>query len=374
MKKFIFLLIALLAILVSIPGNTSESLNELLDLNGLRSQGDDWTVIKHGIFSNGGQIKLIQDKWLMYFLHWKPLTEERKKISVEYVRKLLLSLWGPNMPFTILGDGGETRVGTHQAFYIDGTIYDGKIRTRFIVWNCPETNRQFIADCNINKMRGTLNHLLKLQYKITSTISCHGKSTKNSHPDLTQKYSSEPFNLSFFIPPTWRTNEFRYPKWYPEGLSPTKGSLWTLPTESVKYVELHWHNSAEKISIPLFQKFIKQMEGENYVFEKVNYKMSRIAINQIKTNNAVLEADLLFDINNKFKDQSGKIWEDKDSYTGKAYFWKHQSTIYLLLAALISRQNMWGLEVDLSPPETVLQNYLKKEVLPNIKTLKMTVK
>jgi hypothetical protein len=345
-----------------------------LDLNGLRSRGDDWTVIKHGISSSGGQIKLIQDKWLMYFLHWKPLTEERKKISVEYVRKLLLSLWGPNMPFTILGDGGETRVGPHQAFYIDGTIYDGKIRTRFIVWNCPETNRQFIADCNINKMRGTLNHLLKLQFKITSTISCHGEPTNHSHPGLTQKYSSEPFKLSFFIPPTWRTNEFRYPKWYPEGLSLSKGSLWTLPTESVKYVELLWHHSSKKVSIPLFQKFIKQMEGESYGFEKVNYKMSRIEINQIRENQAVLEADLRFDINSKFKDQSGKIWEEKDSYTGKAYFWKHRSTIYLLLAALISRQNMWGLEVDLSPDEKALENYLKKEVLPNVKTLKITVK
>jgi hypothetical protein len=66
-------------------------------LEGLRSSGDDWTV-KQDTLPDGGIIRLHHDKWLMYFVHWRPLTEERKELSAKYVRNLMLNVHRMELP------------------------------------------------------------------------------------------------------------------------------------------------------------------------------------------------------------------------------------------------------------------------------------
>ncbi|MCP4708795.1 MAG: hypothetical protein GY869_09235, partial [Planctomycetes bacterium] len=185
----------------------------------------DWAIVEADTIAAAGSVTLTADMWAMYFLHWRPLTPEREKLSPEYVRDLLLNFWGPEMPFTLSDNDGETTVAGHPAHYIDGTIYDGKIHTRFIVWNCPETRRQLIADCNYNASMGTPRKFLNLQFDFTASLACHPQAPVQTFASLTKKSDWPQYNLSFYTTDDWRSHEFNAPQWFPEGLNDTNGTL-----------------------------------------------------------------------------------------------------------------------------------------------------
>ena len=239
-------------------------LEEYLDIKGLCQGGDDWKVIHENVDPNGGSIKLFQDKWLMYFLHWRPLTKDKEILSIGYVKRLMLSFWGPNMPFTLSEKGGELEIAGHKAYYMDGTIYDGMIHSKFIVWNYPETKRQFIADCNINVRKGTPEKLLALQEKISHTIACHYGVKGKDFPSLKQKYTNEKYEISFALPENWRTDDYSPYEWFPEGMSRERGSLWTLLTDSEKYVEIIWELKQKEISRDLFLEYVRRLMGSRF--------------------------------------------------------------------------------------------------------------
>jgi len=347
----------------------SQDVDKLIDIEGLRSQGDDWQVMLQKSLPEGGSIKLQQDKWLMYFLHWRPLTEERQDISIEYVRKLMLSFWGPNMPFALSQKSGEMKVAGHRAFFIDGTIYQGMIHSRFIVWNCPETKRQFISDCNINLKRGAPEALLDLQREITQTIACHPQAKIQESSLLRQKYASEKYKLSFYIPQNWRTNDFNNKEWFPKGLSDINGSLWTLLTDSEKYVELLWDNKQSEISEDLFKDYIKRVESHHFETNGITWKIIDMNIENIEAKDDYIVGEGAF----KYHLKKGKQEMEK-SFIFKALLWNKDNKTYFLLASLRSVQEFWQIPVDLSPSREIFNKYLKEEVLANIKVFNKSYK
>ena len=340
-----------------------------IDLVAFQNTGDDWKVIVQDTLPDGGHIKLNHDHWLMYFLHWRPLSEENKNISVEYAKERMLNFWGPDIPFTITSEGGVTEIGGHQAYFIDGSFSNGIVQTRFIVWNCPETKRQFIADCNINTRRGTSEKLLKLQYHISATISCHGQAVNVDHPSLTQKYKSDKYYLSFCIPETWRTDEYTEPKWFPEGPSDTNGTLWTLLTDSNKYIDLVWYNAEKGISESLFREAVEWFKNRIWDFEQITFSISDFKIDQVRKIRDDFVGTGSYRMNYQYREQKGG-----ERFLYRAYLRNYRDKTYFLIVSIISRNMWWNRPVDLTPSIELFKIFLNDEVFPNIPAFRHGIK
>lgn len=335
---------------------------DFIDLARLKKNGDDWVTIYKKTGDHQGHIKLHQDKWLMFFVHWRPLTEENRNITPEYVRNTLLNFWGPNMNnFKLKGYEGSLQVNSHDAYYVYGTFND-VVKTRFIIWNCPETGRQFIADLNINIAMGTPEILHDLQQLSIMTISCHGGVKPGSI--LPRQYKSEKYNLSFYTPEDWTTNEFFAEKWFPAGMTQTKGTLWTLPIGREKRIELLWEDTKDNVSENLLNQFIKKMENFSPTSDDSS-KYTDFHIDSYKEKNGILTAEGIFRLGlyaEQEKDYS-------DQYKFRGFLWKNNGRVYFLIASLINIQEVWEKKVDLSPSQELFDKYIEKEILPNIKCL-----
>jgi hypothetical protein len=355
-------LICVLAIILLLSHCTNLP-EEPIDIQALCSSGDDWTV-RQDTLADGGIIRLHHDKWLMYFVHWRPLTEEKGNFSPEYIRHLMLNFWGADMPFTLGDSVQQTQVAGHQALVIDGTIYDGAIRSRFIVWNCPQTKRQFVADCNINVGRGTQLELFDLQTEITYSIDCHQGGETQKHPNLKQGFTSKDYNLAFSIPESWRVHDYVDTTWFPNGMTATNGSLWALLTDSEKYVELKWNQQEEDISPELFGSYLRQSESYS-VLGRTFMRIVDIKIDKTEAKNGFFVGEGTFGYNLKAGDR-----EITKPFKFRAFLWNCGGRTYFLLASVISLQEFWGIRVDLSPDDETFEKFVRDEILANISASK----
>ena len=330
-----------------------DAVADIVDWEQLTSCGDDWVVLSRDTSQSQGHVRLGHDKWLMYFLHWRPLTPEREDISVEYVRDLMLSFWGPQMPFTLNGQSGEMEVAGHKAYFVEGTLERVPIKTIFIVWNCQQTGRQFISDCNINKRKGTQDDLLNLQIDITRSISCHGQPHTVDDSLLRQKYSSDPYNLAFFIPESWHTDEFNNPDWFPEGMSDENGSLWTLLTDSEKYVELRWIPAGKGVSTELFYSFIEEMQDTFMITAGTRITLSNFEIERMDVEVGRLKGSGSFRRTVEIDEKIQQI-----SFVFEAFLWEDER-IYFLLASIISLEEWWQMPNDLSPSKDTIVRFIE---------------
>lgn len=121
--------IAVFLILFSIP-SVAEETPAWLDLDGLCAAGDDWQVVTCDQSAGAETVYLYQDRWAMYFLHWRPLDETNRDITADYMNKLMVNFWGENMPFDLDGEGGEITVTGHKGRYLDGSSSPTATSTR----------------------------------------------------------------------------------------------------------------------------------------------------------------------------------------------------------------------------------------------------
>ncbi|MBD3414895.1 MAG: hypothetical protein GF421_10750 [Candidatus Aminicenantes bacterium] len=333
-----------------------------IDLNGLKRMDPGWEVYDESQGTDGF-IKLHSSKWLMYFLHWRPLTEKNKDISLEYVRHHLLNFWGENMDFELTGQEGEIEICGHKGFYTQGTIYNGAVRTRFIVWNCPETSRQFTADCNINVRKGTRQEFLDLQEEITAAVSCHQSHKKDLDERLTSVYHSPEWSISFFKPSNWKTKPFLYKEWYPDGITKHRGSLWTLLTDSEKHIELHWKQSEDKVSETLFRQFLEEITQSESISEgSVQSRITEFRLNEIRKQQNGIRGEGTYTFRMTREDQTSE-----QSYRFAGCLYRENNKMVFLLASLVQLKGFWGMENDLSASGKVWNLFIEEEVLPNTK-------
>ncbi len=331
-----------------------------VSLEHLRSSGDDWVVASDDVTAEAGHIRLRHDKWLMCFLHWRPLDSTNRDLSIAYVEKHLLSFWGPSMPFSLTGDTGRTVVAGHPAYYVGGTIGEGAIQTRFIVWNCEETGRQFTADCNINRRMGTVESQLEIQYEITASICCHKGCVSEENAELPNTYSSSDWMLSFDAPSSWRTHSYESSAWYPDGVDENSGSLWTLLTNSEKLIELHWAKHDGSLSSDRLTGKLDALLIDSVV-AKESPGISGYTID------SVYEADGRFWAEGKLvwlQNYDGQVLPDECSFV--AALWTKDDLDYLMLAGLTHMADVWGVKLDLSPTRETMHRFLLDEVLPGV--------
>jgi hypothetical protein len=364
MNKGILTFLIVILIFYGSKASEIDQNNSFFNLAGLSSNGEDWQVVYHVKKTDFERCHLFHDKWLMNFLHWRPLNERRKNISISYVKELMLSFWGPQMPFKIIGEGGETIISGHQAYFIDGTIYNGMIKTRFIVWNCTETGRQFISDCNINLRKGTPGAMMQVQYDMATAIKCHNQRGEVTNRKLTNKFHLKGYNLTLFKPEGWRTEIFKYKKWYPDGPTPVNGSLWTLITDSEKFIDLSCQDDLRLISQDLFKEYLNKVNGTEFII-KGKFKIKML----VKGQKNVMDRGTWWEGNVDLEfERDSTAGKSVEIFKTRAFLWRLKGKNYFLLAGIIAYQNVWNQPFDLTPNSEIINNFIHHQVLPNIKS------
>ncbi len=354
------LLFAAGGLLVSSPV-AQDGIDAHISLDNLRSTGEDWTVVFQDIETNQGRITLQHDNWLMCFLHWRPLDSANRDLSIEYVQHHLLNFWGPDMPFELTGTSGSVTVAGHDAYFVDGTIYEGAIKTRFVVWNCDQTGRQFTSDCNINKRMGTADDRLELQYEITRTICCHDGCESNPNEELPQPYSAPEWQVSFQVPSEWRTGVYEDKTWFPEGPSQNSASLWTLLTNSQKHVELCWRESnwddSANIMTGMLDGLLIDTTAPGIATGIIGYTLNSIYVSEGKT---MTEGSFQM-----LETVQGERYIDK--YLFMAALKESEGRTSLLLAGLVDMTDVWGRQVNLTPSQETLAAFFENAVVPSVR-------
>ena len=341
----------------------AQTVDDVVDLSTLRQSGEDWRIIDQDV-GEEGHIRLHSRQWLMYFLHWRPLTDRNRDLTEEYVRNQMLNFWGQAMNFELKNIDGETEVCGHPARYTEGTVMNGNVYTRFIVWNCPETGRQFTADCNINLRLKTPMALLDLQRLITGTICCHeGGPVPPASTLLPRRYEYDKWNIGFSLPDGWRTADYPSKEWFPKGPTAESGSLWTLLTDSQKHLELIWRENHGPLSAGLFQDFLGKA-AVPFRVENVDVAMVDMKLDSLREDPGFWQGAGTFCLR-----QTAQGKDYFSDYVFRGFLWKEGGHAYFLLGAVIMVREFWGIPNDLSPDAATFDRFWQNQVIPAVKVL-----
>ncbi len=362
-----FMLSVFITLILTGCNNSTET--PVLKYNKLTQTGS-WKVRKIDSTANSGHIKLENKIWLMHFLHWWQLDENRTEISTGYTKKLLMNLWG--MQFTLTGIEGETQVNGHKAFFVEGMLGDF-VKTKFIVWNCPETNRRFLSDCNINISLNTPDDLLELQVNdITKSVCCHSLKKTINNPKITQRIVYDDENIAFNIPANWRSGFYvvnpnsdkNIPGYYKNGITENRGTIWNLITDSEKEINFIWKKNNSKLSAYYFKKALLNFFNDTIISMKDTLKYRSVYANvnpqPYLGKNGYFESSGNFDV---ITDIVGYMPIDTSNYKYNTFFWRNNKTEYLIVASMVAYNNMWGIPFDLAPTGIQLKEFINTEVL-----------
>ena len=186
-----------------------------------------------------GSITFSDTKWLMYLIHWGPI--QVPKITVDYVKNRMLNMWGVKFEFT--GKEGKTEIAGHDAVWVEAYGTNKSFYTRFIIWNCPESGREFIADTNYNLRRKTPREDFENEMRSAKTIQCHEGAITERCPELNRRFDSVKYGFSFYYPEDWFFFDSPYYVPFPqyEGIrNHETGSLLALCSDQNLSLTLKW--------------------------------------------------------------------------------------------------------------------------------------
>ena len=281
--------------------------------------------------------------------------------SVESVRQLMGSFWGPNMRFEFTGNEGPLTVHGHPAIFVEGTLGQGAIKTRFVVWNCPQSGRRFIGDENINLGLGTPEAELDLQREMTLSVSCHGGEPTQQTARLPVRYQASALGISLSTPVSWHTCPYPSPSWYPEGVSRQKGSIWSLLTDSEKQVELHWAADRRRPSCEVLREYLGRIGPPQPSNPQVKMELSPPEVSSCSERNGVVTASGRYAVVLTYPKQ-----KDQTPFVLRAWLWRAGDELDLLVAAMAAHTNMWGIANDLTPSTAVFDTFVHEQVWPAV--------
>jgi hypothetical protein len=156
---------------------------------------------------DSGSIWVLHQKMIYYFVHWGPI--EVAEITPEYAAHRIPTLW-PSESLSVQRTKPMTVAG-HPAVYAEALPGKPFYRAQFLIWNCSESKRQFIADMNYNVSYRTPISELQTQIDATTkTLACHDGAPIAQVPGHVSRYDQPRFGLSFSHPLRWYVFESPY--------------------------------------------------------------------------------------------------------------------------------------------------------------------
>jgi len=210
-----------------------------------------WTWNTQGIQGtpDSGKAAFSRQKWLMELIHWGPVQTDA--LTVTYVRNRMQTMWGVNFEFT--GAEGKTQISGHPAVYVEAYGPNRAFFTRFVIWNCPESGREFIADMNYNLMLKTPAADFETELRVAKTTGCHPGAPRERFPDLTSHWESDKNLLTFDHPERWFffDSPFYVPFVQYEGVRDRRiGSIMGLCSDQNMEITLMWGPAGKGGSAP----------------------------------------------------------------------------------------------------------------------------
>lgn len=210
----------------------------------LKDYGWNWSEDDVSGTLEEGEISFHTTKWFMYLIHWGPI--QLPEITVEYIKQRMIDMWGVDFEFT--GNNGATQIQGHDAVWVEAYGTNRSFYTRFVVWNCPESGREFIGDLNYNLRLKTPIQDFEDQFYSIKTMDCH----RIEHIENPRKgwvvYSSERYDLSFYHPLSWFIIDSPYYVPYTEydGIrNHLTGSLLGLGSDQNIHITLRWFSESD---------------------------------------------------------------------------------------------------------------------------------
>lgn len=255
-------------------GQNPQKLEDLITLikekSGLELRLDDrgwqWKAEDIKGTPESGEATFSDHKWLMYLIHWGPV--QKKEITIDYVKERMLGMWGVKFEFS--GREGRLKMAGHNAVFVEAFGTNKSFYTRFIIWNCPESGREFIADTNYNLRFRTPESDFEDERRSAMTLRCHEGARVERFPDLTGTFASEKYGFSFFYPERWFIFDSPYYVPFPEyqGIrDKKKGSLLALASDQNIVVTLKWSPQDQKseemvmgVEQKTMERLIKEVE------------------------------------------------------------------------------------------------------------------
>jgi len=213
-----------------------------------------------------GEITFSDRKWMMYLIHWGPI--QRPDITADYVKERMLKMWGVDFEFS--GKSGITEISGHKAVWVEAFGTNRAFTSRFIVWNCPQSGREIIADTNFNLRLKTPAADFEDQWFSAHTISCHEAVVSRTYPSLDRRFDSLKHRISFLYPERWFIIDSPFYVPFPEyeGIRDhAMGSLLGLPSDQNISVTIRWYPSAGEEKGPIV------MGVDRHIIEFLNEEM-----------------------------------------------------------------------------------------------------
>jgi hypothetical protein len=159
-----------------------------------------WTDSDISGTAEEGSIWVLHRKMIYYLIHWGPI--ETDEITPEYVRERIPKIW-PSEGIEVRSTRPMTVAG-HPAIYAEAVAASQFYSPRYLIWNCRESGRQFIADMNYNTRYRTPESELQAQIDATTkTLACHSGAPTAPVPGLVARYENPRFRLAFSHPLRW---------------------------------------------------------------------------------------------------------------------------------------------------------------------------
>jgi hypothetical protein len=268
----VFLFSSFITPILKGQGQNPQKLEDLIALikekSGLELRLDDsgwqWKAEDIKGTPEAGEATFSGQKWLMYLIHWGPV--QKKEITIDYVKERMLGMWGVKFEFS--GKEGRLKIAGHAAVFVEAFGTNRSFYTRFIIWNCPESGREFIADTNYNLRFRTPESDFEDEQRSVMTLQCHKGAKVDHFLDLTRTFASEKYGFSFCYPERWFMFDSPYYVPFPEyeGIRDKKmGSLLALPSDQNITVILKWSpqdKKTEEMVMGVEQKTMAQLVQE----------------------------------------------------------------------------------------------------------------
>ncbi len=236
-----------------------------------------------------GETTFADAKWLMYLIHWGPIQVE--EITVDYVKERMLNMWG--VPFEFSGKEGKTQMAGHDAVWVEAYGTNKIFYSRYIIWNCPQSGREFIADTNYNIRAKTPEDDFETEMLSARTVQCHPEAQTEHFPYLTNRFESEKYEFSFYYPERWFMFDSPFYVPFPEynGIrNKEMGSLLGLCSDRAIKVTLKWslldESQQEGQVMGIQQKLMESLINEIKSYEDVesilNFGMENFKVDDKK--------------------------------------------------------------------------------------------
>lgn len=312
-----------------------------------------------------GEIAFSDTKWLMYLIHWGPIRVP--KVTVDYVKERMLKMWGVNFEFT--GKEGTTRVSGHEAAWAEAYGTNKSFYTRFIIWNCSESRREFIADTNYNLRTKTPKEDFEKEMLSARTVQCHSGALIERASELTKKFDSEKYGFSFYYPEEWFIFDSPYYVPFPqyEGIrSKEMGSLLGLCSDQNISVTLKWspleEPKKEEMVMGVEQKSLENLTSEIQSRKELdsfeNYGIEYFTVNSRKI--ARIWGECIF--------KQPENEQQKAFFTGRGIFqaaqWNLENKKKKIVVILLTRQ--YKSATQLSSPTRHLQDKFLRDLINRI--------